>query len=378
MTAVSNPAIPDLLYSDTEDSLREALVDALERSADWSATLARTESDDTVDAKLWQALSVDMGLTGLPIPEGRGGSDATWREVAVVLEELGHHVAAVPFLGSAVTATALLDEVGESELLAELVAGGSVAALAVTADTTPWSEVGTDLSARAGQLTGMVQSVTDALSAEWILAVAGDELYVVAVQDVSLTPVVSLDMTRQLVDVTFDGAPGRRIASGPAVREGVERALMISVAMLASEQLGVAETCLSMTVDYLKQRRQFGRVLGSYQALKHRLADLWVEITQARAVARYAAGCAAEMNEDLLVASSLASTICGRVALKAAEECVQMHGGIGFTWEHPAHLLLKRAKSSSLMFGGSDAHTERLGSLVGITMYDDEEDMTNA
>lgn len=378
MTAVSNPAIPDLLYSDTEDSLREALAAALERSADWSAALARTESNDTVDTKLWQALSVDMGLTGLPIPESRGGSDATWREVAVVLEELGHHVAAVPFLGSAVTATALLDDVGESELLAELVAGQSIAALAVTADTTPWSEVGADLSASAGQVTGTVQSVTDAIGAEWLLAVAGDELYVVAAQDVSITPVVSLDMTRQLADVTFDRAPGRLVASGSTVREGVERALTISVAMLASEQLGIAETCLAMTVDYLKQRRQFGRVLGSYQALKHRLADLWVEITHARAVARHAAGCVAEMNEDLPVASSLASTMCGRVALKAAEECVQMHGGIGFTWEHPAHLLLKRAKSTSLMFGGPDAHRERLGSLVGITLCDDEGNTSNA
>lgn len=378
MTTANNPAIPDLLYSETENSLREALVDALDRSADWPATLARTESDETVDVKLWQSLAVNMGLAGLPIADAEGGSDASWREVAVVLEELGHHVAAVPFLGSAVTATALLQAVGETEMLGQLVAGESVAALAVRADSAPWSQVGTDLGAKDDRLTGFVQSVTDAVHADWILAVAGEGLYAVAAQDVSIKPVVSLDMTRQLVDITFDGAPGRLVASGSAVTAGVERALTISVAMLASEQLGIAETCLTMTVEYLKERRQFGRVLGSYQALKHRLADLWVEITHARAVARHAAGCAADGNEDLPIASSLANTICAQVALKAAEECVQMHGGIGFTWEHPAHLLLKRAKSASLMFGGPDEHRDWLGSLIGITMADEEGTQANA
>ena len=128
----------------------------------------------------------------------------------------------------------------------------------------------------------------------------------------------------------------------------------------------MAERCLEMTVAYLKERRQFGRVVGSFQALKHRLADLWVAVTQARAAARYAAACLADGDPDAPVAIALAKAACGEVAVHAAQECVQMHGGIGFTWEHPAHLLLKRAKSGSLAFGTPDRHRARLAELVNL------------
>lgn len=175
-------------------------------------------------------------------------------------------------------------------------------------------------------------------------------------------------MTRQLADITFDSAMATVIAQGAAVSAAVESALSISAAMLASEQLGLAEKCLTMTVEYLKDRRQFGRVLGSYQGLKHRLADLWVDITHARALARYAASCAATDSPDLPVASALAHSLCSAVALTAAQECVQLHGGIGFTWEHPAHLYLKRAKASMLMFGGPETHRDHLGELVDIAV----------
>jgi alkylation response protein AidB-like acyl-CoA dehydrogenase len=289
------------------------------------------------------------------------------------MEELGRRVAPVPYLGSAVTAAALLAAVGEAELLAKIATGESVVALAVPADTAPWQRPRGIVRAGDGELTGQVPSVTDAVTADVILVVVGDHLYSVPAQAVTITPVISLDMTRQLADLVFDGVAGTLIASGSSVTAGMERALTIAVAMLASEQLGAAEACLNMTVAYLKERRQFGRVLGSYQALKHRLADLWVEITHARAVARHAAGCAAEDNPDLPIASALANTICSEVALKAAQECIQMHGGIGFTWEHPAHLFLKRAKSSALMFGGPDAQRAHLGTLIHITNDTDVE-----
>ena len=128
-------------------------------------------------------------------------------------------------------------------------------------------------------------------------------------------------------------------------------ALAAGAAMLAAEQLGVAERCLEMTVAYLKERRQFARPVGSFQALKHRLADLWVAVTQARAAARYAAACLAAGDPDAPVAVALAKAACSDIAVRAAQECVQLHGGIGFTWEHPAHLYLKRAKSASIGFG---------------------------
>ncbi len=143
--------------------------------------------------------------------------------------------------------------------------------------------------------------------------------------------------------------------------------------MLAAEQLGVAQWCLDTTVEYAKTRRQFARPIGSYQAIKHRLADLWVAITEARAVSRYAADCLATDDPDTPVAAALAQAFCGPVAVKAAEECVQLHGGIGFTWEHPAHLYLKRAKSSAIALGSADRHRMALAKLVNL---DDTENYT--
>lgn len=168
-------------------------------------------------------------------------------------------------------------------------------------------------------------------------------------------------MTRRLTDVAFDGAPARIVAGAD-----VDRALRIGAAVLASEQLGLAERCLADTVAYLRDRHQFGRQLASYQALKHRLADLWVAITQARATARYAARCAADDSPDLPIAAAVAAAHCSEVALLAAEEGLQLHGGIGFTWEHPAHLFLKRARADALLLGSADHHRSVLADLCAL------------
>jgi alkylation response protein AidB-like acyl-CoA dehydrogenase len=173
-------------------------------------------------------------------------------------------------------------------------------------------------------------------------------------------------MTRQLADLTLDGVPGRRIAAGDAAAAAVRAGLVAGAVLLASEQLGLAERCLEMTVAYVKERKQFARPVGSFQALKHRLADLWTGVTQARAAARYAAACLADGDPDLPVAVALAKAACSDIALKAAQECVQLHGGIGFTWEHPAHLYLKRAKSSAAGYGTADRHRATLAALAGL------------
>ena len=146
----------------------------------------------------------------------------------------------------------------------------------------------------------------------------------------------------------------------------VAGALEVGAALLASEQVGVARECLGTTVAYLKDRRQFGRVVGSFQALKHRLADLYVATEQAAAAARYAAVTTAEDDPDREVATAVAASLCGDVAVRAAEEAVQLHGGLGMTWEHPAHLYLKRAKADQIAFGLPAAHRARLGELVGL------------
>jgi alkylation response protein AidB-like acyl-CoA dehydrogenase len=191
-------------------------------------------------------------------------------------------------------------------------------------------------------------------------------LYAVAADDAGVTrsPVVSLDMTRPLADLTLDNVPARPLVSGPDSARAVQAALTAGAAMLASEQLGMAERCLEMTVSYLKERYQFARPVGSFQALKHRLADLWVTISQARAAARYAAACLATEDADAPVAVALAKAACSDAATLAAQESVQLHGGIGFTWEHPAHLYLKRAKTTSIALGTADWHRASLAGLA--------------
>ena len=374
----------DLLYSDVETSLRASVRDLLARRSPVSRVLSQVEAGGSYDQALWRTLAAEMGLAGMAVPERLGGGGASLREAAVVLEELGRGLAPVPFLSSAVVATTVLLSAGEGgDLLAKLAAGESVAVLAVplstaplstpplstaplsTAPRTPW---GAGVTVDSGRLSGVVTSVADALAADVLLVPAGDGLYAVdaTADGVTRTPVVSFDLTRPLADITLTGATGQLLAEGPAAASAVSFALRVAAALLASEQLGVAEWCLDSTVEYVKVRHQFGRPVGSFQAVKHRLADVWVELTQARAVARYAADRAATADPDLPVAASLAQAYVGSVAVKAAEEAVQLHGGIGFTWEHPAHLYFKRAKSSELLFGDPNFHRELLAQRIGI------------
>jgi alkylation response protein AidB-like acyl-CoA dehydrogenase len=363
--------LPDLLYGEAETELRAAVRSLLEDRCAWPEVLARTETAQTYDTGLWRTLAADVGAAGLLIPEASGGAGASYREAAVVAEETGRAVAPVPFLGSAVVATAALLAAGDGELLAALAAGTTTAVLAVPfgsgpAAPGPTARIGSPRPGDPGYpLSGTVPGIADALPADVLLVPADGVpfgLYAVpaGADGVTLAPVVSLDMTRQLADLTLDGAPARRVASGEAARRAVAAALAAGAAVLASEQLGVAERCLEMTVAYLKERRQFGRPIGSFQALKHRVADVWVGVTQARAAARYAAACLAGADPDAPVAVALAKAACSDIAVRAAQECLQLHGGIGFTWEHPCHLYLKRAKSSSIGFGTADRHRATL------------------
>jgi alkylation response protein AidB-like acyl-CoA dehydrogenase len=264
-------------------------------------------------------------------------------------------------------------------LLRQLADGSLTAALVVTATTMPagpfpaTARVAGRGAAGSGtvKLRGTIRSVADALPAGALLVPAEgvpNGLYLVqaAAPGVHRTPVVSLDMTRQLCDISLDDAEGRPVAVGPAAEAAVNAGLTAGAAVLAAEQLGLAQRCLDLTVAYVKERRQFARPIGSFQALKHRLADLWTTITLARAASRYAAACLADGDPDAPVAVALAKSACCEAAVLAAQETVQLHGGIGFTWEHPAHLYLKRAKAASLAFGTPGAHRAALAALVDL------------
>ena len=378
---------PDLRYSDAEEQLRAVVRDLLGDRGPWPAVLARVDAGEADDLPLWHAVAADLGCAGLLIDEGHGGAGASYREAAVVAEETGRATACVPYLTSAVMATTALLGSGD-DLLAELAAGRRTAALAVgfaamppaPAERGAWAE--RPWPVRIGQpderdgsgvarLTGTVGGVAGALAAD-VLLVPGDgvplRLYAVDATEAGVRreAVVSLDGTRLLADVTLDKVPGRPVATGPDAARAVARALTAGAGVLASELLGVAEQCLEMTVTYVKERHQFARPVGSFQAVKHRLADGWVAVAQARAAARYAAACLSTGDPDTPVAVALAKAACGEAAVLAAQECVQLHGGIGFTWEHPAHLLLKRAKTGSMALGTPDRHRAALAALVDL------------
>jgi alkylation response protein AidB-like acyl-CoA dehydrogenase len=264
-------------------------------------------------------------------------------------------------------------------LLRQLADGSLTAALAVSAVTrsaTPFPAgvrvAGRgDAAAATVKLRGTIPAVPDALPADVLLVPADgvpSALYLVeaSAPGVNRTPLVSLDMTRQLCDIVLDDAPGRQVAVGPAAQAAVSAGMAAGAAILAAEQLGLAQRCLDLTIAYVKERRQFARQIGSFQAVKHRLADLWTTITLARAASRYAAACLADDDADAPVAVALAKSACCEAAVTAAQECVQLHGGIGFTWEHPAHLYLKRAKAASVTFGTPGAHRAALAALVNL------------
>jgi len=381
--------LPDMTYTEQETELRSAVRSVLADRADFNAVLARTETADTYDTGLWRALASEVGCAGLLIPESLGGAGASFREAAVVCEEVGRPVAPVPFLGSAVIATVALLAVhdrGEpgaelaAELLSDLAAVRSTAALTVPFASVPGNRVDPTVRVMPPadgdaegiyRLSGTVTGVGDALPAD-MLVVPGDGvprgLFVVRADEAGLSksPVVSLDMTRQLCDLRLDNVRARRIAAGQRAELAVAAALQAGAAMLAAEQLGLADRALEITLAYVKQRYQFARPIGSFQAIKHRLADWWVAVTQARAASRYAAACLAERDPDTPVAVALAKAVCSETAVLAGQEMIQLHGGIGFTWEHPAHLYLKRAKSSSIALGTADRHRASLAALVDL------------
>ncbi|GGZ87149.1 acyl-CoA dehydrogenase family protein [Streptomyces echinoruber] len=368
---------PDLLYSEEEEALRAAVRDLLTDHCDAAGVLARAETDTPYDPALWKSLADGMGLAGLLVPEEWGGQGATHREAAVVLEELGRFVAPVPYLTSAVVATEALlacagegtggtGEAGEIEaavgLLARLASGRTIGVLAVPL------HLGADAAHPAvrvenGALHGEVTGVADAAVADVLLVPAQDgALYAVDAGDATVTPQVSLDLTRPLAAVALDGARASRLGRAESA---VRRALRAAAGLLASEQLGIADWALTETVAYLKERKQFNRPVGGFQALKHRLAQVWLEVVHLRAAARAAADALAT-GEDTDVTTAVAQAYAAPAAVHAVEEALQLHGGIGMTWEHPVHLYLKRAKADSIAYGTAGAHREALAALVDL------------
>jgi alkylation response protein AidB-like acyl-CoA dehydrogenase len=275
------------------------------------------------DPSIWKRLTTELGLTGLAVPEAQGGSGASFVELAVVLEEAGRCLLRAPLLSTAVAAH-VLAAAGADDLLPPLLDGSATAAIVDDA-TAP---------------------VMDAAGSSLLLVLSGDDLHVVDTSAATVTALEPLDPTRPMSRVDVDSTAARRIGDAGGVRH------LLQVA-LAAESVGAARRTLEMTVDYLKVREQFGRPLGSFQALRHRVADLTVELEAAISTAWYAARAAAERAEDLPVVAPLAKAAAQDAFTHIAGESIQLHGGIGFTWEHDAHLFFKRAWTTALLHGDS-------------------------
>ncbi|WP_231650147.1 acyl-CoA dehydrogenase family protein [Gordonia sp. PS3] len=362
--SVAADYVPHLVPDEAEEDLRAAVRDLLSRRVSTDALIAAY--DGAAPPDLWREMA-GLGLAGLLIGEQHGGAGATPAVAAVVLEELGAISAHTPMLTSAVIATTVLEEAGDTELLPGLADGSVVAALAVPFSADPYSVIATVAAADA-RLSGRVQSVAGAEDAHVFLVPGSDgALYAVPSESVVVTPVTSLDMTRPVSDLEFDGAEGRRVSDdgAAAIRSG----LAMGAALLASEQAGIARWCVTETVAYLRQRRQFGRVVGGFQAIKHRLADLYADTEQASAAARAAAVVSTDLgvdSDESALTTAVAAAYCGDHAVRAAEEAVQLHGGIGMTWEHPAHLYLKRAKADQIALGTPGRHRAALAILADL------------
>ncbi|MFR9730112.1 acyl-CoA dehydrogenase family protein [Saccharopolyspora sp. MS10] len=362
----------DLLYSEVEEDLRAAVRRVLRDRCDLGQVLARCEDEQPCDLALWRTLAGELGIAALAVPEESGGAGAGVRELAVVAEELGRGVAPVPFLGT-VLATSALAAAGFDEPIPEIAAGTLVATLAVGLTTSPFATIEPTVREQDGTLSGTVTAVVDLDVADRVLVPAagadGIALHLVdtAGPGVARTPVTPLDLTRRFGTLELTGAPARRISADAA--PVLRRALLTAAGVLAAEQVGLAQHCLDSTVEYAGTRFQFGRAIGSFQAVKHRLADLWSGVSTARATSRAAAAALGQdgaVDAETELAVALAQAYCSDVAVLAAEESLQLHGGIGMTWEHPIHLHLGRAKSSQLVFGTPERHRARIAELADL------------
>ncbi len=334
-TLVRPPAIT------TED--RAALVDSVRRLLADRCTETDVrrimDSPDGHDPGLWRAL-VDLGVAGLTVPEAQGGAGLGAVELGLVMEEAGAALLPAPLISGAMAA-ALLD----GDRLSAL-AGGSIAAIAF-AGAQDWTRRG-DVRVAGGRITGMARFVADAAIADTILLAADEGVFAVDREDARITPLPTFDRTRRMADVAFD-APAIEVADAARVAGARD----IGLVALAGEQAGGARGMLEMTVAYAAERHQFGRAIGSFQAIKHMAADLLLESESATSAARDAARQLAEGSDTSDAAVALAAFACADAFVRVAKDGIQMHGGIAFTWAHPAHLYLRRARSGAQYLGDS-------------------------
>jgi alkylation response protein AidB-like acyl-CoA dehydrogenase len=345
-----------------------------------SAVRHQMESVAGFDPKLWRDMAQQLGLQGTVIPERYGGAGLGYRELAIIMEEVGRSLVCAPFYSTVVLAAPALLESGDertcAELLPAIAAGELTATLAVTERRAEWIAEDTTVTLRRKGdtfvLSGVKNYIPDGQTADVLLVVARGErgLSLCRVDSdasgVARTSLPTMDLTRRQARIEFSETPAQIIGHEGEAWPVVERVLHKAAIALGCEQLGGAQRCLEMAVDYAKMRVAFGRVIGSFQAIKHKCADMVVDIELARSAAIHACNCVDGVDPTVPLLASMLKAMCSEMFLKASMENIQIHGGIGYTWEHPAHLYLKRAKADYLQLGDPIHHRKLVACALGI------------
>lgn len=367
-------------FSEEQEELRKMVRSFLEAKSSETAVREQMETEVGYDTAVWSQMAGEMALQGLAIPEEFGGQGFSFIELGVVLEEMGRALLCAPYFSSVVlAANALLlsgDDAAKKAYLPGIASGETIATLATTEPSGRWDEAGITIEAKGSgsdfTISGTKSFVLDGHTANLIIVAArtakGVSLFAVDGNAAGLTRTAlsTMDQTRKQAKLEFNNTPAKLIGAEGAGGAILSQVNDLAAVALAAEQVGGAQKVLEMAVQYAKDRIQFGRPIGSFQAIKHKCADMLLEVESAKSAAYYGMWCAAEMNEELPSVASLAKAYCSEAYFHAAAENIQIHGGIGFTWEHPAHLYFKRAKSSELIFGDPTYHRELLATRIGI------------
>ncbi len=358
-----------MAFDKEQEELRRTLRRFLETKASSEEVRRLMETEDGYDAGVWKQMAEQLGLQGLAIPEEFGGSGFSILETALVTEEMGRALLPAPYLATVLGANLLQlsdDQQAKADLLPGIADGTTIATVALAEADGKWTADDLQTTAtRSGDgwtLEGQKSFVLDGTTATLLLVVAqtpaGPSVFAVdgSAEGITRRGLDTLDMTRKLAEVGFSGTPARLVGAEGDAATLVPRLMQIAVVLLATEQVGGAQRCLERTVEYVNLRYQFGRPVGSFQAVKHRCADMLLEVESARSAAYYALWALAEGGEDADISVDLAKAYCSEAYWLAASDSIQLHGGIAFTWEHDAHLYYRRAKSTSLLFGSPNEH----------------------
>lgn len=363
--------IPDV---ETEEhaELRTALRRLFEKRSPESEVRTVIEGPTGYDAELWAQMAEQMGLQGLPIAEEFGGAGGGAAELAVVFQELGRGVIPTPYFATVALAATLLQELGEdaADYLGRIAEGDLIATVALSGSDDGWdvdSVTGTaQLTADGWQVTGEWSYVIDGMAADLILVPVRSErgvsVFAIDPADAGVvrSSLETLDLTRRQARVSLDAAPARLIGSEGAAGSALEKTVTVAILALAAEQAGGAEFLMGMTLEYATLRHQFGRPIGAFQAIKHKLAEMVFDLERMKSALRQLVDSVSSEASDAATVAHLTKAFCSEAYFRIAAETIQVHGGIGFTWDHRAHLYFRRAKSSEVILGTPAIHRRKL------------------